>query len=697
MLAVHPAPLPAPHRHRPRGRSTQVSRIALARKLSEERVWPEKPHVDPPLPPPTLNDQLHIAYALDDLPRARMILLQIRGIHVTSPSDPRVATVTDADFDAIFVPHPLTVPPHLLCEPSPEQTRRGDRLKRCQQVWEEEKRRMREECDVGRRRKEEKRRLIEHRKPRIAPANPRNVVSYSALVSSSSAGPSTAPAFVYDCMPRTIPPPPRLTALPLRPTTPRTPPPPPRTIYDDSHTVSFQAVLQAMHGPLFPFTLAEQRRTTPSRDRNEARQTELLDTLLRDVEHATGSKGKGKARQVSRPDDCKACRAAVSVSRPARRWYPFSRRRDSGASSSSSSGSSTAGSIWSMSTSPASSPPHKSWFRPHDPEAQSPLRHSCLPHARTRLHTPVPLACTPLAPASPPCTPTPCPASPCLSPPPPVVQPLTRLLTLARAFQIAYISAAQFSVAASTDRWDERPVNVPPMPSRASERGKLRPPGYRAPAAQVRVLCGPAVRAGARVGMYTEEEDNEFVVPRQDPLEVVHPSMRYTLALTPTDPRPTLRDDDDAEYPLEEEEEVIECEYELRVLYPPVVQCKRTPLPNPLPYTLHFKPHPAPTRPPTARRSLSPCHSHSYSFVSSAAAAAYADTPRMLNPRARLVANPLLLRQRALHNALVRGAAAAGVPVHRVAGEGEVWAGRERVVGVAWEGRGGSALRWGAL
>lgn len=53
---------------------------------------------------PSLQDQLYIAYSLDDLHLAKIILLKLKGISVTSPNDPRIAAVQPEDFDECFLP-----------------------------------------------------------------------------------------------------------------------------------------------------------------------------------------------------------------------------------------------------------------------------------------------------------------------------------------------------------------------------------------------------------------------------------------------------------------------------------------------------------------------------------------------------------------------------------------------------------------
>ncbi|KAI6047983.1 hypothetical protein EDC04DRAFT_2886775 [Pisolithus marmoratus] len=58
----------------------------------------------PPSPPSSLEDQVQEAYALDDIRLAKTLLLKLKGIEVTSDADPRIDQVRDEDFDVYFVP-----------------------------------------------------------------------------------------------------------------------------------------------------------------------------------------------------------------------------------------------------------------------------------------------------------------------------------------------------------------------------------------------------------------------------------------------------------------------------------------------------------------------------------------------------------------------------------------------------------------
>ncbi|CDO73143.1 hypothetical protein BN946_scf185007.g198 [Trametes cinnabarina] len=58
----------------------------------------------PPSPPRTLQDQMHVAYALENMHLAKVLLLKLRGIEVNGDDDPRIAQVRDEDFSSSFVP-----------------------------------------------------------------------------------------------------------------------------------------------------------------------------------------------------------------------------------------------------------------------------------------------------------------------------------------------------------------------------------------------------------------------------------------------------------------------------------------------------------------------------------------------------------------------------------------------------------------
>lgn len=52
----------------------------------------------PPTPPQCLKDQIHEAYALDNIHLAKILYLKLQGIHVVDDSDPRIEQVREEDF-----------------------------------------------------------------------------------------------------------------------------------------------------------------------------------------------------------------------------------------------------------------------------------------------------------------------------------------------------------------------------------------------------------------------------------------------------------------------------------------------------------------------------------------------------------------------------------------------------------------------
>ena len=52
----------------------------------------------PPTPPQSLEDQIHEAYALDNIHLAKVLYLKLQGVHVVDDSDPRIEQVREEDF-----------------------------------------------------------------------------------------------------------------------------------------------------------------------------------------------------------------------------------------------------------------------------------------------------------------------------------------------------------------------------------------------------------------------------------------------------------------------------------------------------------------------------------------------------------------------------------------------------------------------
>lgn len=123
---------------------------------SSASLTPRSPASRSPTPPLTLSDQVHIAYADDDIHLAKVLLLRLQGIEVTSDSDPRIAAVKDEDFDACFIPfgrlddgrgdqqQQSTISKYAPPPVAPD-VRRAEALRAKERLWETEARRFTEE------------------------------------------------------------------------------------------------------------------------------------------------------------------------------------------------------------------------------------------------------------------------------------------------------------------------------------------------------------------------------------------------------------------------------------------------------------------------------------------------------------------------------------------------------------------------
>ncbi|KAF8913221.1 hypothetical protein CPB84DRAFT_1742574 [Gymnopilus junonius] len=667
----------------------------------------------PPSPPRSLEDQVHVAYALDDIHLAKILLLRLKGIEVSSDDDPRIAAVQDEDFDFCFVPNGRLMDENdekVMKEMQAreverlEEYRRQERLRHCERKWEEEKRRLREErLAVIRRRElkkqeeEERRRRAESQESRRAAEEERRratkaerrasrkVVSFNHLPPANCSQSLPQPQFVYD--------------FPFTPTAPRTPPPvsssshSSRTIFplhsfDDAASVSFTDVLKSMQGPLFPVSHDERARRSPSRGSRsrtrsqpkQRREDRLLDALLVEIEYSQEERRKAKGKQRAQPRQtrppCLACNApsppplspvssSSSSSSPIPRTSSWLSFRNSSSSASSSS---------TDLTTPSSSPivsPKSSWFaasRPRswlpDPAVTLPtaLRHSCHPHSGL---IPVASADSPLVID---------PLLPCRSVPIShqgrqrsistvrvakegagvLVRRMSKFVELAKGFQNAYVTTALFSMGSSYDSLEDRDFTgldssdrkksasqetsslaKASSRSNAITRAKLMPAGYRVSPIDVTAFLSTAEQ---HLGSQSSSAVAEGLL-----------SPRYIPLTSPFPPSET----------------------------------PRTVLPDPLPYQLFFEPIPTPTRSPFRFHALSELHTM-YPSSDPAPTA----QPGQVNWRIRSVGNPVHLRLKALRNIVWRR----GVLWEGVARETALGGGRERVVGVAYEGVGRSSL-----
>lgn len=704
----------------------------------------------PPSPPRSLEDQVHVAYAHDDIHLAKILLLRLKGIEVTSDDDPRIAEVRDEDFDFCFVPNG-----GLMLDERDEkwmmerrreererldQRRRLERLKACEQIWVDVQRQLREQKvmvlrrrEMSRIREEERRRKVEEEQrrwaeeerrreraeveraaeranARVRARTERKVVSYHFLQpsddSSSSSEEQSSP-FVYNFMVSTS----SRTIKTLISCSPPKPIPQIRPhfstpAFDDSRCVPFTDVLKSMQGPLFPLSREErmQRNGSPARSKSSTRsrrEAELLQSLLSNVECKGRERNKQQVKLRRPVSACAACSAFGSLPSPALPSSPISSagslpRSSSWLSfrSSSFSTSSVSTIITTPSTSPVTSP-KASWFitttvpsfgsrRPKATSVTIPppeLVHSC--HSHSHL--------TPIAPSEGPLS---------LAPPSSerkpyfathehegasrgareargsptrkesssgvVVRRMSQLVELARG---AYMTAALFSPSESFEesriRFDDTAMAKVVHDGGISREGgqqqrktkkRLAPAGYRVCAGDVAAFLSPVQSAFSAssssdtlplLGTHQEREEGELdredavfftLMPRYIPLN---------SSSSPSSSSPS--------------------------------SSPRTVLPNPLPYPLVFKPIPAPSRSPFSM------HQHT-TFPAPASVFRNGNTGVVIRERA--VGNPVYLRLKALHNIVWTR----GVLWEGRARETSLGGGRERVLGVACEGVGRSAL-----
>ncbi|KIP11731.1 hypothetical protein PHLGIDRAFT_114308 [Phlebiopsis gigantea 11061_1 CR5-6] len=295
----------------------------------------------PPSPPRTLQDQMHVAYAHDNMHLAKILLLKLQGIEVTDDKDPRIDQVKDEDFTSTFVPRGglvMDAERERLCmerqrreEERRRRREREERLKACEHIWENSSRALQAEKTKTARRKEaaacvrrrldmevrerervkqrEREELSRPTRPvRFSSGTPRPVLSYDKLPAlRTRAQPSTSrsppkpaydgPLFDYPYLSAAAPT--RISPPAFRSTKSTEGP------YRELSTltargVAFREVVASMHGPLFPVASDDEA----PRKAKDIKQRELLKSLLQPAtwdlhEEGPGQRGsplKGKAR-----------------------------------------------------------------------------------------------------------------------------------------------------------------------------------------------------------------------------------------------------------------------------------------------------------------------------------------------------------------------------------------------------------------
>ncbi|KAF9011118.1 hypothetical protein BDQ17DRAFT_1537887 [Cyathus striatus] len=288
---------------------------------------------------------------------------------------------------------------------------------------------------------------------------------------------------------------------------------------------------------------------------------------------------------------------------------------------------------------------------------------------------------------------------------------MSRFIELAKGFQSAYMNTALFSVSASYDNYEDREINYHVIGSIVDVRVqgtmgssafdgnnatgghvkqpmRLRPAGYRASVCDVTHFLRPEVICPATASCVSSCSSN-FASTSSS----VYTDPDSDSECTHTIPELDHRDTSGSTCSLKKEQEI---KYiPLTSPYPPV-QPPRTVLPYPLPYKLVFKPIPPPARSPFRFNVLplsaytanmySRCHSHNP--APSAHKHHGGNAGEQITWRVRSIANPMYLRLKAAQNCIC----GRGEPADGVGKDFGLGSGKERMVGVAFEGVGKSWL-----
>jgi len=600
-----------------------------------------------------------VAYAHDDIILAKMLLLQLKyGFEITSPTDPRIDSVKDEDFDEYFVPcgglkleeadARMVEEGNRKQEELCEAKKRLERLRACECIWEREKRRMKEDkLRVVKKREEEARRAEALRLEREETQKQRPRLQLTqALLDHQDPGPSMRHSderpFEYAFMqPTSITPPRRAIISPKKKEV--------SLPSFSSRNVSFKDVVNSMHGPLFtpdPTEQTDRRRSSnpspQSHSRRRSARHELLDSLLKVVEWDDDERRRVKGKDIeqrararkSELTECAACsapaapsasvssRSSTAISRTSS-WLSFGSRVSSTAS------------VSTVVTTPATSP-ISSWLKSATPPSLSTAYekvtvtqpHSC---SSKRLTT-VSLADCPLS----------------LSDSESKTQVedsnaesddaltfsvrgrrsstfgkrvslgVTSLVELAKGFQTVYINATLFSATSTSDSYVSRAQLRSRSTSRSPPRFGKKEDGRRT---DIITTDRTLKSAGYRV---LSSDVSVFTAPTSESVATAVEVIHFIPLVSP--------------FPSTS-----------RVLMPA----------NQPPWSLL---QPSPFRP--------------------------RDPPPHLVYRMRPISNPVLLRLRALQNVLVER----GKEWEGRGREGGLGYGKERVLGVAFEGRGRSGL-----
>ena len=158
----------------------------------------------PPTPPQSLEDQIHEAYALDNIHLAKILYLKLQGIYVVDDSDPRIEQVREEDFP--FGTLALDEEDERSLKEKERHRRRdqqrANQLAQCERAWDQSTVEYRQQCLLVQQRKraalalaeqhrletEDREQREQRTRVRLSGPGARSLLSYQSPLSSSPGG-----------------------------------------------------------------------------------------------------------------------------------------------------------------------------------------------------------------------------------------------------------------------------------------------------------------------------------------------------------------------------------------------------------------------------------------------------------------------------------------------------------------------------
>lgn len=262
----------------------------------------------PPSPPQSLEDQIHEAYALDNIHLAKILYLKLQGIHVADDSDPRIEQVQEEDFPfGKLVLDEEDERSLKECQKRESHRRRDqqrvNKLAQCERAWDQSIVEYRQQCSSVQRKRvaalvladrlDTADREREHCSPLPSRSGGRSLLSrkspYNAPLLSTSGGPCSleysvpiSPSSPVDIPSRSP------KSSHLRRGTP---------VSSPTQPIPFRQVSACMNGALFPDDDAPSE--LGARKRQSHAHTTLLEVLLQPISWERGERSEARVRRRS--------------------------------------------------------------------------------------------------------------------------------------------------------------------------------------------------------------------------------------------------------------------------------------------------------------------------------------------------------------------------------------------------------------